>query len=181
LLGEGHWEVADARELLRYIEQVSRFDDGQWRRLQEASRFRERAYRLKQSGRHEEAVNLARSEMAIYRQLLGNRSGVYFNSLHVLGRMLHDRENYIAAVPWFEEAVEVGRQVYGERNPSYAAALGYLSDALYLVGDLGRSQTLLERGLEIRRELGLAGRPDELSFLENLANILVLCHVFILG
>jgi CHAT domain-containing protein/tetratricopeptide (TPR) repeat protein len=171
LLGPAHWEVGGARELLRYVEQVSRLDDGQWRRLQEASRIRMNADRLERSGRHEEAAHLALSELAIYERLFGKRSGMYFNALHRLGLLLQARGNYIGAVPWFEEAVEVARQVYGGGDPSYATALGYLADALYLVGDLSRSQALLERGLDIRRGLGLTQRADHLSFLENLSKI----------
>jgi CHAT domain-containing protein len=172
LLGAEHWDVAVARVWRDDLERVSKLDEGQLRRFGEAIRLQARFDRLFRSERYEEAAALTRSAMVIYRQLLGRRNEGYYRSLVDLGRALQAQKNSIGAVPWLEEAVEVGRELYGEHGPKYAAALGSLSDALYLVGDLGRSQALLERGLEIRRELGLTRTADHLFFLENLAKIL---------
>jgi CHAT domain-containing protein/tetratricopeptide (TPR) repeat protein len=172
LLGAEHWDVAVARVWRDAIERVSKLDAGQLRRFGEAGRMRARSHRLLRSERYEEAAALARSEMVIYKQLLGRRNEGYFMGLVDLGRALQAQENNIGAVPRLEEAAEVCRELFGERSPSYAAALRYLSTALHLVGDLGRSQALLERGLGIRRELGLTRTADHLPFLENLARIL---------
>ena len=73
--------------------------------------------------------------------------------------------------PGSKQAVELGREVWGERHPSYASVLGALADALYSVGDLGRSQPSLNVALTIRRELGLSQHVNHLLFLENLVKI----------
>jgi CHAT domain-containing protein/tetratricopeptide (TPR) repeat protein len=172
LLGAGRWEVVGARAWRDHLERMSKLEADQLRRLGEAERMRARFNRLFRAERYEEATALARSQMVTCRQILGRQNQAYLQCLIELGRALQAQQNNIGAVPWLEEAVEVSRGLYGERSPRHAAALGRLSDALYLVGDLGRSQALLERGLGIWRELGLTWTAAFVSALEELAKIL---------
>ena len=83
--------------------------------------------------------------------------------------LLYQQGNYADALPRFVAAMEVKRQLLGEKHPDYASALSNLA-ALYLAqGDTIRGESLARRAVEVLRQALGQTNPRFASALTTLA------------
>ncbi len=92
---------------------------------------------------------------------------------NTLGYHLDTIADYAAARPYFEQALEIWREVLGARHPDTSSSLNNLGYLLQAMGDYESARPYYEQALEIHREVLGARHPDTATSLNNLA---ILCY-----
>src|SRR5262249_16084503 len=136
--GEKDWRVTDARLELAYLEQRSRLDPEQRRRLLEGRRQYQEAVKLREQQKLSEAVSLLQRSLQAYQQALGVEHHACANILGNLGQLYWAQGKYARAEPPLQRAVEIQKQALGEKHPGYAAALNNLALLYTYQGDYPR-------------------------------------------
>src|SRR6202012_1126388 len=76
------------------------------------------------------------------------------------------------AEPLLREALEIRKDVLGERHPDYATNLSSLAGLLWARGDLDGAEPLLRRALEIRWDVLGATHPKSVASMNSLEQLL---------
>ncbi len=98
------------------------------------------------------AEPLARAALVSRRGLFGDRHPDVMVSLNLLGWILHERGRIAEAEPLLEEAVTVGREVFGDEGSArLARALNDLGVVREANGEYDRAAELYRESLEMRR------------------------------
>ncbi len=167
-LGEAHWETTDARLALDNVKRQASLTGEQRERLAQASRLNQSSLALYDQAKYAESAELARRELAIRKELLGERQPDYATSLNNLAYVLRSQGDYAAARPLCEQALAIQKEVLGERHPAYATSLSNLAALL----DYAAARPMYERALAIRKEALGERHPDYALSLNNLATLL---------
>ena len=85
---------------------------------------------------------------------------------------LYGKGRFGEAVLPARQALELNREVLGERHPSTINSLGNLAFLLQARGDLDAARPMLERALRLREEVLGERHPGTISSLNNLATLL---------
>ncbi|MGD2248926.1 MAG: tetratricopeptide repeat protein [Candidatus Methanofastidiosia archaeon] len=89
----------------------------------------------------------------------------FLNEFGVIYKSIGDSKK---AVDYYEKALEIGREVYGERHPDVATYLNNLGLAWDSLGDSKKAIDYYEKALEIGREVYGERHPDVATYLNNL-------------
>jgi tetratricopeptide (TPR) repeat protein len=165
--GEAHWETTDARLALDNVKLQASLTGEQRERLAQASRLNQAFLALYDQGKYAEAAESARREVAIRKDVLGERNRDYATSLNNLAYALRTQGDNAAARPLCEQALAIRKVVLGERHPAYADSLSGLAALL----DYAAARPLYERALAIRKEALGERHPDYALSLNNLATM----------
>ena len=85
------------------------------------------------------------------------------------GRLWYDAGDHKKAEPLYQQALEIRRQVLGEKHPDFAQSLNNLASLYYAQRLYAKAEPLYRQALEIcRKELG-EKHPDLVITLNNLA------------
>ncbi|MCB0176575.1 MAG: tetratricopeptide repeat protein, partial [Anaerolineae bacterium] len=90
---------------------------------------------------------------------------------NLIGFYLTAMGNYMAARPYYEAAVTIGEQYYGENHPETAPYLNNLGGLLQAEGDYAAARPYLERALAIREESLGPDHPATATSLNDLAGL----------
>jgi tetratricopeptide (TPR) repeat protein len=139
-----------------------------------------KAHLLAELDHKEEAVSSAEGAVDIYRTLVpGDQvrfEPILFAALTSLGFWRHQRGEFAAALPAFEEAAMLGRRLPPARIADRAMALNNYGAVLQEVGRSSDALPQLEEAVEIRRRLVAENRsryePDLIASLRNLEQTL---------
>ncbi|MBI2928400.1 MAG: tetratricopeptide repeat protein [Verrucomicrobia bacterium] len=102
-----------------------------------------------------QAQPLLEKALRIRRDLLGEDSLEFAQSLTSLANVLWDKADYATARPMFERALAIREKVLGPDDPEVAASCHNLANLFLLQGDHNSARPLYERALVIReRSLG---------------------------
>ncbi len=74
------------------------------------------------------------------------------------------------AIEYYEKALSIGREIYGEKHPSVATYLNNLGGAWYALGDAKKAIAYYEKALSIGREIYGEKHPDVATYLNNLGS-----------
>ena len=91
--------------------------------------------------------------------------------LFELGWIYDDSGNPRKAIDYYEQALSIGREVYGERHPSVATRLNNLGAAWYALGDSRKAIEYYEQALSIGREVYGERHPSVAAMLNNLGEV----------
>ena len=170
--GETHWKVTDARRALEDVDRLGGMTRDQKQKVAEANRLNGEVVALHRAGKYGEALESARRELAIRKEVLGERHPDYATSLNNLAFLLQSQGDYAAARPLYEKALAIRKEVLGERHPDYAQSLNNLAVLLESQGDYAAARPLFEQALAIRKEVLGERHPDYATSLNNLAALL---------
>lgn len=104
---------------------------------------------------HEHACNFRTVEMA----RLSNEVAFH----------LENRARYAEAEPLYQQALEIRKEVSGEKHPATATCLNNLADLYRVQGRYEEAEPLFRQALEIRKEVLGERHPDTAQSLNNLA------------
>ena len=88
--------------------------------------------------------------------------------LSELGVIYNDVGNSKKAIEYYEKALEIGVEIYGEKHPSVATRLNNLGSAWKALGDPRKAIEYFEKALEIDIEIYGENHPDVAIRLNNL-------------
>jgi CHAT domain-containing protein len=170
--GETHWKVIDARLALEDAERLGGMTGEQRQKRAETERLNKQVVALFQAGRYGEALSSARRELALRKEVQGERHPDYASSLNNLAVLLERQGDYAAARPLHEKALAIRKEVLGERHPNYAGSLQNLALLLKSQGDYAAARPLYEKALAIYKEVQGERHPDFTVSLNDLALLL---------
>ncbi|MCA9124864.1 MAG: CHAT domain-containing protein, partial [Planctomycetales bacterium] len=90
-------------------------------------------------------------------------------SLNNLAALYHAMGDYSRAEPLYHQAMEIRKEVLGEKHPDYATSLNNQAVLYHAMGDYSRAEPLLRQALELRKEVLGEKHPDYATSLNNLA------------
>lgn len=145
------WQTADARVLVAHIETLQTLTDEQHAQLQEAERADGQISALFGKQQVAAAVELARRQVGVYLELLGETSFEYAMRLRVLAYLHQGSGNLAEAEPLYRQSLESFQAAVGERHPQYAQTLHNLAETLGLAGQYARAEQTMQQVIDIRR------------------------------
>ena len=120
LQGSEHWEVADARQLLRTLEKRAGFNEEQKAGYRNASVGQREANDLYAQGRYAQAQPLLEQSLTTFRQLLGEPYRDTAASYNNLAYNLQAQGKYAEAEDGYRKALALERKLLGEEHPDTA-------------------------------------------------------------
>lgn len=153
LTGDSRWQVRQARAWLAETDRLSHLSDDDLARFQEARRREESAFRLFRDGQASQALPLIEYAAQTHRDLLGELSPSYLQSLDVLADTRAALGSFEQAGQDYRSAVELAKKSYGEADPSVVARLRALANFAKDREDWQLQQESLWQALLIGREV----------------------------
>jgi CHAT domain-containing protein len=169
VLGEGHFETADARRELETLAKLAALPEAGREEYRTTYVLSDRLNELSKQNRFDEAREPARQILDVYRRLLGPDASLVAVAAHRYGQVLYQAERFSEAETQFREALRVVRAVAGEDHPSVAAASGELAATLERLGQFAESRRLHETALAITSRLRGKNHPATAVSANNLA------------
>jgi tetratricopeptide (TPR) repeat protein len=133
------------------------------------SKLNQKAKKLYQQGRYEEAVQSVSQARDLSLQYLGEDHPDFAQSLNNLAELYRSMGNYTQAVPLSKEAVELRRKALGEDHPDFATSLNNLAVLYDSMGNYAQAEQLYEEVIEIRRKALGEDHPNFATSLNSLA------------
>lgn len=153
ILGETHWQAADARLELEWIGTLETLGPSPRERLDEADRLWRSARQLGTEGKAAEAIVLLDRGAKIYETLSLDGSRPCADVLFEAGRLAGEREEP-AAEGYLRRSLALYERTLPENHPRQADAMTRLGDAiLHTGGDPREARRLYERSLRIARDV----------------------------
>ena len=168
-LGAGDFARAEAlgREALTVLETSATASTAE----RHAARL-DLAETLRRAGKLDEAAALAVTAVDVLGRSSDAGSDVHALALYTLGRIRAAQGQLDAAIALLEQAVERRQAMYGDSSVWTNEAKNGLADALYLRGDLGRSEGLYRELVASNEEIFGDDHQETGIVLSNLANVL---------
>jgi len=116
---------------------------------------------------------LLAANLAMQRQVYGERHKTTTETLYRLGRATARAGDYAAAEPLFREALELRRELLGEEDPAVAISLNSLALVLHERGDLAAAEPLYRQAIEKSSLLLGEGHAQTVKTRANLALLLL--------
>jgi tetratricopeptide (TPR) repeat protein len=120
-------------------------------------------------GKHVEAEELHRQDLALSRELLGDEHPHTGTSYGNLAICLHNQRRYADADPSYRRALAIREKVFGKDHPQTALSCNNLAINLRAQGKHAEAEQLLRRALAIRKGAGNS-HPDTTTTLVNLGH-----------
>lgn len=127
--------------------------------------------KLKEKGRHQEAVHYAKELVGAAKEAFGPghaHVGLFLNNLADLYLALGD---FAEAEPLYLRSLAVREKALGPDHPDVAQSLNNLAFLYYTHGDQEKALPLYRRSLEIMEKILGAGHPETAPILNNLADL----------
>ena len=105
-----------------------------------------------------------------YVQALGKKHPLYATSLNDLAGNTHSMGDYAKAEPLFRQALEIRKQVLGEKS-DYATSLHNLAGLHESMGDYAQAALLLQQALDIFKQVLGEKHPKYATSINNLAEL----------
>ncbi len=166
------YEVGDARREVEDLELRIGLDLESRARLSEADAAEESLDELRRQGKRDEALELAKAQLATYRELLGEEHLNTADGLANVGKMLSSKGDYSEAEPYYRDSLALNRRLLGDDHPAVATSMNNLAILVKRMGQYDEAETLYREALVTMRRL-LGERDLEVaSTLNNLAQLL---------
>ncbi|MCA6588244.1 MAG: tetratricopeptide repeat protein [Pseudanabaena sp. M090S1SP1A06QC] len=133
-------------------------------RKAEAERLLEQGIKLYQANRYQEAIQVLRSALAIYREIK-DRNGEA-TSLLGLGLMNYILGKYQKAIDYYQQSLAIQKQI-GHRDGE-ATSLNNLGESYIILGQYQKAIDFYQQSLAIQKQIG--HRKGEATSLNNLGN-----------
>jgi serine/threonine protein kinase len=104
-------------------------------------------------GVYDEAEQMQRVALVIYRKLAGLKSAEAASALNDLGQVLWKERKLAEAATLHEEALVIRRQLLGNEHPDVAVSLNNLAGVYRRLKKLAEAESLTREALDIRRRL----------------------------
>jgi CHAT domain-containing protein/tetratricopeptide (TPR) repeat protein len=131
------------------------------------------ALRLNQEGKIDEAISTGQQAHALCERLFSKMGADYATSLNFLGLLYRIKGDDAKAEPLWREALQIRKEVLGEKHADYGQSLNNLGALYHAKRDLARAEPLLRRGLAVRKEALGTQHADYGQSLNNLAALYV--------
>ncbi|MBU7026539.1 MAG: tetratricopeptide repeat protein, partial [Theionarchaea archaeon] len=115
---------------------------------------------------HKEALFEGMHILSHISKLKRNKESSFF--LNEFGMILCDGGDFQKAITCFEQALEIAKEIYGEKHPDVATRLNNLGLAWYSLGDSKKAIDYYEQALTIDREIYGERHPSVATMLNNL-------------
>ena len=122
---------------------------------------------LKQAN-YEGAEKLVREGLKVAEELGENGKGVAAQALDLMGNIQYDLGNARSAIEYYEQALSIVKDVYGERHPDVATILNNVGSAWYALGEPEKAIEYYEQALSIGREMYGERHPAVATRLNNI-------------
>jgi CHAT domain-containing protein/tetratricopeptide (TPR) repeat protein len=170
--GEGHWQVADARRLVRSLERLARLSQDEREAFVGMGKLRRQAAQLTNQGRYSQAQSLFERALAGCRKVLGERHPLTANYYNNLAGNLDDQGKYTQAQPLYAKALDIYRKVLGEQHPHTATGYNNVGLNLAVQGKYAQAQRFYAKALAINRKVWGEQHPETASTYANLGGTL---------
>ena len=142
--------------------------------LEDASKLTGRGVALQRANHFQDALEPLSRAAEYYRKLYPQATHPHGHanlaaSLTKLASVYDDLGEYAKAEPLYEQALEIYRQVSGEKHPNFAATLGNLASLHQSQGNFAKAEPLSRKALEIYRQALGEKHPEFATSLNNLA------------
>ncbi len=137
--------------------------------LARADALNQQVMALYQSGRYDEAIELAEEALALRRQVYGDAHPDVATSMNNLALLYHTQGRYDGAESLYEEALALYRQVYGDSHPDVAMGMNNLAALYQDQGRYNEAEPLYEEALALLRRVHGDAHPDVATSMNNLA------------
>ncbi|MHC4974152.1 MAG: tetratricopeptide repeat protein [Planctomycetota bacterium] len=160
LSGTAHWKTTDARLALGHLEQRTTLTAKERTLLERAELTHRRLLERLRAGRFAEAIEAAKSALAIREEVLGAEHPDTAASLNILARLYHEMGEYAKALPLFERTLAIDERVLGPQHPFTATSLNNLARLYESMGEYAKALPVHHRTLAIREKVLGPEHPD---------------------
>ncbi len=166
--GEDHWQIRDARLLVRLFKGMETLPEAEREKIREADQANNQGAMYFSQRKYADAQPLFVKALTIRRKVLGEDSLQTAVSYDNLASNLDAQGKHAEAQPLFEKALAIYRRTPGEEHPHTATCYHNLASNLTAQGRHAEAQPLFEKALASqRRVLGE----------EHLETALAYCHL----
>lgn len=166
--GLTHYEVADTRRALGYVDLLVKLSAAKREQLRQVEALTAKTATLYGEGKVPEAITLARQVVATYKNVLGEKHSYTASSLNELGFLLNQHGDFSESRLCLEQALAIRKEVLGDKHPDTASTLGQLGLLLQSQRDYADAQSYLEQALAITKEVHGEKHSDTAMALNNL-------------
>ncbi|MBV9122673.1 MAG: serine/threonine protein kinase, partial [Planctomycetes bacterium] len=152
LLSAAHGRERQARELAQDQRAEADFQRMQAEKnAAEANRQQQEAQRQERRARAylQKVYEEARDTLETRKQLLGDKSPEYADSLTNLASLYFSEGQYTQAEPLYQQAMTIYKEALGDHHPRYAASLNNLATLYQAMGQSDKAEPLFHQALEI--------------------------------
>jgi len=166
------YEIADVERLIKTLEFAAELPESARIKLAEADKLESEMERAYFSADFVPGIEMAKRQLAIRKQILGEEHTDVATTLDNLGSMRKRRGDYARAESLFRKALALNRKLLGEEHPSVATNLNNIAVLLRRRGDYAGAESLHRESLAMRRSLLGEEHLEVATSLDNLANLL---------
>ncbi|HKX30597.1 MAG TPA: tetratricopeptide repeat protein, partial [Blastocatellia bacterium] len=141
------------------------------RELQRARRLFEELLKMRNAGRYDEALLLAKQTLEIRERILGPNHHAVGAALSSLAGIHFFKGEYAEAESAYQRALAIMEKALGPEHPDLGAPLNGLAVVYNSRGDYARAEPLYQRALAIREKRLGPEHPKTANALHNLANL----------
>jgi CHAT domain-containing protein/Flp pilus assembly protein TadD len=167
--GAAHWQAADAKRLLRTLEQIAALPPDARAELTQAVRQASEAEQLYAQANYAAAEALNRKALAIRRNALGEEHPDTAQSCRSLAVALKAQRQYSEAELLYRKALEIRRKVLGEEHPDTGQSYNNLGQILDARNQYAPAELFYRQALKICRARRGEGHRDTATVYGNLA------------
>jgi CHAT domain-containing protein/tetratricopeptide (TPR) repeat protein len=171
LLGEGHWEVIEARLALENVERLAELDALDLANYRQGQMLWKRADSALERGQLEEAFDRMQTALSAYRKALGEKHPRYADGLVRLGDLLRVQGDLIGAEPLLAMGLQLREETFTNRHPATVRARFVLGKLKVDKGQYARGEELISSASVDFEALFGPKYPDYISTLEELASV----------
>jgi tetratricopeptide (TPR) repeat protein len=172
LRGQAHWEVTDARLNLAHTARLAKMNQEQLKQFAEAGRLRQQCRESLDRGQTGDGVALLEQALALYRKVLGEDHFITADTLHWLGTLCGQLEDYTKAEAMNRQALGIRKRQLGEKHPNYVATLHNLAYDLGNKGEYTAAAVLYRQVAQLDRDISGPNSSHGVSVSKNLVYVL---------
>jgi tetratricopeptide (TPR) repeat protein len=137
--------------------------------LEQAEELNRQAVALYRQGQYSEAIPIAEKVLSIREKALGPEHPDLATSLNNLAELYEALGDYARAEPLFKRSLAIREKALGPEHPHTAQSLNNLAGLYHFTGDHARAEPLYLRSLAIREKALGPEHPNTAQSLNNLA------------
>ncbi len=170
--GSPAWQRADAARLVATLARIAGLPDSARRALAGADRADAVIPDLLVQGLYRRGAALARNQLAVRRNLLGEEAPDVAVSLSAVGDFDLVQGDLLEARDFYSRALDLRRNILGEKHPDVAQSLEKLGLAEQHLGYDENAKTRYQQSYELRRELFGDAHPCVAASMNRQADLL---------
>jgi CHAT domain-containing protein/Tfp pilus assembly protein PilF len=141
------------------------------RALHEARKLLQRASKLRDAGKYEEALPLIERGREIRERVLGPEHRDVADAINLLASLYWYEGAYAKAEPLFQRALAIREKAFGPEHPQVAAVLHNLGVLYMDTGDYAKAESFYQRALDSSEKALGPDHPNVATILDSLANV----------